>query len=208
MGARRQGAPTVFFHGNADQLGQGPAYLGHLLSDKYGLGFFAIEYPGYGVAGGSPSESNINLAAEALLQHLSSSSKDGGLGVDRESVVLFGQSIGCAVAVEMAVRGFGAGMVLVSPFESLAAMAVALYPFVAPVAKLTPWLLLDKFDNAGKGKHISIPTLVMHGTEDEIVPFQQGKHLANTIQSASFLPVLGSGHNDIILTSRKFCMKL
>lgn len=196
--AKKPDIPTfVYFHGNADQLGQGPVHLGQLLSDSYGFGVFAVEYPGYGLAGGSPSEASIIEAADKLLRHLVTPEVSGGLGVESRSLVMFGQSLGCAVAVEIALRGFGGRLVLLSPFESLKAMAVALYPFVAPVASIAPFLFLDKFDNAGKSSAVTIPTLVMHGTEDEIVPFEQGRSLAELIPSASFQPVAGAGHNDL-----------
>eukprot|EP01052_Picozoa_sp_SAG31_P063074 SAG31_NODE_22023_length_535_cov_1.293578_2_plen_84_part_01 len=61
--------PTlVFWHGNADQLGWGPAYLGKHFAASLGVGFYAIEYPGYGYSSGEPSEEGIYAASEALLK--------------------------------------------------------------------------------------------------------------------------------------------
>jgi len=194
--ARQAEAHTVaFFHGNADQIGWGPALLGRHLSEAYGVGFFGIEYPGYGLAPGSPSEVSIVGAAEQLLVHLTS---EKGLGVPPEHVVLLGQSIGCTVAMEMALRGFGSRLVLITPFTSMLDMAMALYPFVVPVAKLAPYLLLDKFDNASRAHRVRTPTLVLHGTKDEVVPFEQGRKLAEMIPGAIFRPVHGGCHNNIL----------
>ena len=107
----QQDMPTLaYFHGNADQLGWGAAYIGKCLSEQYGIGFYGIEYPGYGLSGGLETrEESIYLAAEQLLEHLHDPVH--GLNVDRAQTMLLGQSIGCAVAVEMAARGYGQRMV-------------------------------------------------------------------------------------------------
>lgn len=81
----------VYFHGNGDQIGWGGVYLGQLFSER-GYSFCAVEYPGYGLAGGETSEASVLGAAEAVLLHLEESK-----GIDRKSMVLFGQSIGWCV---------------------------------------------------------------------------------------------------------------
>lgn len=190
----RPGMPVlVFFHGNGDQIGWGPAYLGRFFQQT-GLGFYGIEYPGYGLAKpGSPTESSIHAAAETMLQHLTTK-----LEVPRSHVVLVGQSIGCAVAVEMARRGFGSRLILLSPFTSMLEVACAVYPFLAPALRVAPWMLLDKFDNKLKAKDVGLPALVVHGNEDEIVPFEMGSQLSELIPNCEFLAVKGYGHNDIL----------
>lgn len=189
-----KGPVLVFFHGNADQVGWGPAFLGIYFKDRYGLGLYGVEYPGYGLAQpGSPNEANIYAASEALLHYL-----QDVLGVEPEQIVLVGQSIGCAVAVEMARRGFGSRLVLLSPFTSLLDMSKALYPFLSPALRLLPFMLLDKFDNNAKVKSIGMPSLVVHGKEDEVVPFSMGQALSKQLPNAQFLPVPGVGHNDIL----------
>merc|ERR1711998_743485 len=105
---------------------------------------------------------SINEASVQLLTHLT---RAGGLGVSPERLVLVGQSIGCAVAVEMATRGFGRKLVLLSPFSSLQDAAAAVYPIVAPALNLLPFMLFDKFDNSAKAGALGIPTLIVHGTE-------------------------------------------
>merc|ERR1739845_145191 len=104
--AKEPTAPTlVYFHGNADQIGLGAAYIGRRFADKFNMGFYGVDYPGYGLSGGSPSEKSIAESSSQLLAHLCSAN---GLRVPQERIILMGQSIGCAVAIEMAVRGFGA----------------------------------------------------------------------------------------------------
>ena len=96
--------PTiVYFHGNGDQAGWGGAFLAREMSRRHGLGFFAVEYPGYGLAAGpgSPSEAAVLEASEALLVHL-----EGALSVPRAAMVLVGQSIGCSPALQLAAKGW------------------------------------------------------------------------------------------------------
>jgi len=198
----------VFFHGNADQIGWGAARLARKLADAYNIGLFAIEYPGYGKAQGSPSEETIYESSNALLDHLTSPE---GLGVPQESITLLGQSIGCAVALEMASRGFAKRLMLLSPFTSIPEMAVEAYPIFAPVVKIAPFLVLDKFDNMSKAKDLPkrCSTLVVHGTDDEIVPYSQGAQLKENISGSVMVPVRGGGHNDLLFgVHEEFVMKL
>ena len=110
----------------------GPAFVGAELGRRFGFGLYAVEYPGYGICAlddaQTPSESAAYEAADALLSHFESNigaalrdKLDGGdidtqgpSKVSRGPTVIVGQSIGCAIAVEMARRGFGDGLVLIS----------------------------------------------------------------------------------------------
>ena len=191
------GAPVVvYFHGNADQVGWGGAYVGSLLRER-GMGLFAIEYPGYGHAqsgGGSPTEDSLYAAADVLLKHLVAPKSEGGLEVPAGDVVLLGQvipqprpepaakkpvslvpraegvwnarqSIGGAVALEMAARGHGAALVLLAPFASLPLMVDAAFPIASPALKLFPFLLLDKFDNLAKAQAGAVASVDAAGGE-------------------------------------------
>lgn len=186
-------AVLVFFHGNADQIGYGASFLGRAFQ-QHGLGFYGIEYPGYGLARpGSPSEASIVVAAETLLQHLAQELK-----VPRSRIVLFGQSLGCAVAVEMARRGFGSRLVLLSPFTSIIDMSIEVYPFLKLALKVAPWMVLDPWDNKTKAPALDLPMLVLHGVEDEVVPFWMGRMLAILTPKAQLLPLQHCGHNDTL----------
>eukprot|EP01012_Entosiphon_sulcatum_P022915 TRINITY_DN27893_c0_g1_i1.p1 TRINITY_DN27893_c0_g1~~TRINITY_DN27893_c0_g1_i1.p1 ORF type:complete len:316 (+),score=41.58 TRINITY_DN27893_c0_g1_i1:26-949(+) len=190
----RNGPVLVFFHGNGDQVGWGAVWIAqHLL--KKGCGIFAVEYPGYGfAAAGTTNEANIYGAAETAIKHLTASAQSGGLGVPEDKVILFGQSIGSGAATEMAVRGFGKRLVLLSPFTSVPDMAAHLLPkFLLP-----PFLIRDKFDNLGKAKRVRLPTLVIHGTDDEIVPASMGAALGKAIPGARLHLVQNTGHNNIL----------
>ena len=190
----------VFFHGNADQIGWSGADLGRSFRER-DAGFLAVEYPGYGLSsqGGKPTETSILWAAERALLY----AREQVSGPER--IVLFGQSLGCAPALEMATRHPDIQkLVLVAPFCSVAAMAKTIFPFLPE--RLLALLLKDKFDNLQTAQRLpaTTSTLILHGTEDDIVPFSQGETLANLLgwqnkkaTKRLFVPIEGAGHNDI-----------
>jgi pimeloyl-ACP methyl ester carboxylesterase len=188
----------VYFHGNGDQIAWGGAFLGAAFS-KLGLGFVAVEYPGYGLAGGNPSEAAVLAASEAVLRYLVS---QGGM----DNLVLVGQSIGCSPALTLAARGFGQKLILLSPFYSLQDMVFVAFPFLTPALRAFPFLLRDKLDNAASIRQTSFttPTLLVHGTADEVVPFAQGESLCASFPkgTCTLLPISGAGHNDLFDESR------
>lgn len=180
------GPVVVHFHGNGDQVGS----LGWLAQAwaKRGASFVAVEYPGYPGAEGSPSEEAILSTSEAALQHLSSVLK-----VDRSRLVLEGQSIGTGVAVALASRGWGTKLVLISPYTTLPDVAAKAFPWV-PVRLL----LRDRFDSASRAPGLKVPTLIVHGTRDEVVAFELGEALSKVIAGAKFIAVEGAHHNDLL----------
>jgi len=170
----------------------GPPHIGAQLHSQHGLGFFAVEYPGFGGAPGSPSEASIIAASESLLKHL-----NGPLGVSSSDIVLFGQSIGCVPAIALATQQHGARMVLASPFLSVPKMATAVYPFLRPVNWALKSLVKDQCDNVARSSSVRVPTLVIHGTEDEIVPYSHGTELHTMIKDSEMQSIPGAGHNDL-----------
>ena len=184
----REGEPTVaVFHGNGETLASTVPLLEVLARE--GLGAYGVEYPGYGPASSySPSESALYEDAQAALDHL-----EQQMGVSRGQVVLMGRSLGTGVAVEMARRGYGGRMILVSPFTSMPDVAARIFPYLFPRL-----LMRDRFDNLGKAPRIGIPTLVIHGSEDKLVPMAMGRRLAETIPNARLVVVEGGSHNDLL----------
>src|SRR2546430_8602520 len=86
----------------------------------------------------------------------------------------------------------GARMVLVSPFTSVADMARRMVPFFP-----ASWVR-HRFDTQSKAAGIALPVLIIHGTEDEVVPFAMGEQLAHVFPRAQFVPVAGGQHNDLL----------
>lgn len=193
----KPGEPTiVFFHGNGEDLAD-TVMLGRELFDA-GVGFCAVEYPGYGLARSQKaSEPALYAAAEVALAELERR------GVRAESVVLVGQSLGSGVATELAARGHGAGLVLIAPFTSIPAVARRFAPFLP-----LDLLLRDRFDNLAKAPRIVVPTLVVHGDRDEVVPFEMGRALSEHLPSAELHVVEGAGHNDLYVKDPGLVRKL
>jgi hypothetical protein len=185
LGART----VVFFHGNGETVANA-APLGAELSAQ-GLGFVAVEYRGYGGSRGQgypgPSEEGLYRDAEAVLQGLRAE------GAQPADLVLWGSSLGSGIAVEMALRGHAARLVLTSAFTSIPAVAASHVPVL-------PYGLLigDRYDSLGKAPRIVVPTLLVHGDADAIVPCDMGVTLSQAIAGARLVMVPGAGHNDLL----------
>lgn len=180
------GPVVVHFHSNGDQV----SFLSAMGQEwqRVGVSFAAVEYPGYPGAGGQPDERSILAAAEAALAHLT-----GPMQIPRTRIVLVGQSLGTGVALEMAARGWGVQLVLISPYTS--------WPEV--VGHALPWLptgvlITDRFDALAAAPRVKVPTLVIHGTRDTIVPFAQGQEVAAAIAGARLFTVTGGHHHDVL----------
>lgn len=179
------GARTVVhFHGNGETMSSSFRLAEALHAE--GLGVVLVEYRGYGISAGAPSEAGLYRDAEAVLDALAAQ----GIGPDR--IVLYGASLGSGVAAEMAARGRGAALVLVSPYTSIARIAKRLAPILP-----TDLLVRDRFDTLAKAPRIHVPTLVVHGDRDGVVPFTMGRAVASAIAGARFFPVAGAGHDDL-----------
>ncbi len=180
------GAPTVVhFHGNGEELGS-LLDFGMEVHTR-GLGFYAVEYPGYGAMPGSPTEEGLYAAAEAGLAELRA------LGVGPEATVLSGRSLGTGVAVEMARRGHGARLVLLAPFTSVVELAGRLLPFLP-----TRLLVKDRYDSASKAPAVAVPVLLFHGEQDEVIPVDLGRRLGGLFPQATVETVPGAFHNDLL----------
>lgn len=182
------GSPTLLhFHGNGEQIAD-LIGLGRALRAR-GLGFFAMEYPGYGIAEGEPSESANYAAAEATLEHLRARH-----AIDEHQLILQGQSLGTGVAMEMARRGHGRKLILISPYTSMVAMGKLTLPIFP-----NEWLVHDRYLNDRKAPSIAHPALVVHGTRDEVIPFQMGRRIAELLPNARLFAVQGGRHNDLFV---------
>ncbi len=184
-----EGAPSspvvVYFHTNRETAASRTDLAREL--GARGFGVLLVEYRGYGASRGeAPSEEGLYLDAEAALDLLA----ERGIATDR--IVLVGASLGSGVAAEMARRKRGARLVLVAPYTSIPDLVTDVAPFVP--ARL---LLADHFDTREKAGEIRVPTLVIHGDADEIVPFHMGRDLARAIPSAMLLRVPDGRHGDL-----------
>jgi fermentation-respiration switch protein FrsA (DUF1100 family) len=149
-----------------------------------GMGVLAIEYRGYASSTGSPSERGLKLDGEAAY----AAAVKGG--VEPQRIVAMGESLGSGVAISIAARHKVGALVLDSPYSSIADVAAAAYWFV-PVRAL----LRDPFRNDLLIAQVTAPTLVVHGTKDQVVPIRFGEKLfALANPPKTFWRVEGAGH--------------
>jgi pimeloyl-ACP methyl ester carboxylesterase len=185
------GARTIVHFHNSRDTAADAAELGESLH-ALGFGVLLVEYRGYGLSRGTvPSEEGLYDDAEAALDLLSAR------GVPEADVVLWGTSLGTGVAAEMARRGRGGALVLVTPYTSIPDVITAAAPLVPAHA-----LVAHRFETLRKSAEIRIPTLVIHGDADEVVPFWMGDVLARSIARARLLRVSGGHHGDLFLRER------
>ena len=184
------GPVLVYFHGNGVVMGD-MLWMAREFARR-GLGVVLCEYRGYGLSSGpSPSEAGLYEDAEAVLDDLALR----GVGPDR--VALFGESLGTGVAAEMAARGRGASLVLVTPYTSMPDMGDRL---TASLPILPVRLLMrERFATLEKAPRITVPALVVHGTDDELIPHEMGRRVALALPRARLVSVPGGHHNDLFL---------
>tara|TARA_B100001027_G_scaffold173654_1_gene124934 strand:- start:77 stop:886 length:810 start_codon:yes stop_codon:yes gene_type:complete len=154
----------LFFHGNAGKLDNRVYKLNEL--SRLDVNYLIVAYRGFSGNKGNPSEKGLYMDSLAAKNWLNN------IGVEDESIILYGESLGTAVAVNLASENKFAGIILESPFTSMVKLAKKYYPYL-PVKIL----LKDKYESEKKLRKINIPILVMHGEQDTIVPFEMGKRI-------------------------------
>ena len=179
---------AIYFHGNAGHL----AYRGEIAAGIASLGFDVLlpDYRGYGLSGGRPSEEGLYRDARAAYRFLR-----GRSGEEAERVLLVGNSLGSAVAAELATREEVGGLVLVGAFENVRSVARDRWPW------LPGWLLpveSPRFDTASRVERIRAPTLFAVATGDRVIPPDQGRRLYDAAaEPKRWYEVVGAGHNDV-----------
>jgi hypothetical protein len=178
----------LFFHGNAGNIAD-RLERARILNARFGLDVFLVDYRGYGRSQGSPSEDGLYRDGLAVYQ----AAADRGFAPAR--IVLFGESLGAAVALRLARDRPCGALVLETPFLSVPAMARVHYPFVPP------FLIRSRFDNEARIAAVTVPILVIVAEHDEIAPPVQGRRLFELARSPKTLYVVpGAGHNDTYAT--------
>ncbi|NEM04436.1 alpha/beta hydrolase [Geodermatophilus normandii] len=182
-------APAVLVaNGNGGHRGL-RAPLARALSSA-GLAVLLFDYRGYGGNPGSPSEEGLALDVRAARAWLLEEA-----GVPDDRLLYYGESLGCAVVTELAVEHPPAGLVLRSPFVDLAAVGSEHYPFL-PVRSL----LRDRYPVAEHVTRVRVPTTVVYGGADTIVPPSQSRRVADAAAGLHRqVEVPGADHNDAVL---------
>jgi len=175
----------LFFHGNAGNLSH-RAELLFELATRVPARVFVVGYRGYGRSEGRPSEDGLYRDARGAWRHLTG---EDGLPPDR--IVIFGKSLGGAVAIDLATEVEPAGLIVESSFTSIPDMAGKHYPFVPK------FMVRTQMNSLAKITTISCPKLFIHSKADRVVPYALGRKLYEAApEPKSFHEVHGAGHNE------------
>jgi len=184
-GAGAAGATVLVFNGNAGDRSARAPLAGALA--RAGISVLLFDYRGYGGNPGHPTETG--LAADAAAAHSYLLSRPD---VRAGSILYFGESLGAAVALGLAVEHPPAALVLRSPFTSLADVGQVHYPFL-PVRAL----LKDRYDSIGRVRSVNCPLLVVAGAADTIVPGRLSHQLYDAAaEPKRYIEIPDAGHND------------
>ena len=177
----------LYLHGNAGNASH-RLPLGAVLAEL-GAHILLLDYRGYGRSEGRPDEAGLYADARAGLRHLALER-----GLEEERVVLFGSSLGGAVAVDLAQDRSLAGVVLESTWSSLSDIAAKVFgPIARPLTR-------GRFDSLGKIPRLRSPLLFFHGDRDDIVPIELGRRLFDAApEPKAFETLVGAGHNDTLV---------
>jgi len=173
----------LYSHGNAADIGN----LQHVLEEFHNHGFavFTYDYEGYGTSTGRPSEQKTYEDVDAAYRYLTVTLK-----IPPNRIISYGQSLGAALAIDIASRKPVAGLIAESPFVTSFRTLTVL-----------PIVPFDKFDNLSKIRLIEAPTLIIHGKKDHVIPFWHGKKLYENVNAPKQYLWLGdAGHNDPMFT--------
>ncbi len=178
---------TLFLHGNAGNITNRTPRIQEIVA--VGSSVLMLDYRGYGKSSGRPIEQGLYRDSEAGYIYLLAK------GYRPDQIILHGESLGTAVAIDLASRRPCAGLILESPFTSASEVAGTVVPLVGP-------LLVRSFNSLPKIRWIRVPMLFMQGDRDEVIPLRLGQKLFAAAQgSRTFWAVPGAGHNDILETA-------
>ncbi len=167
----------IYYHGNASHIGNRAGIYSALAGE--GFGVLALSYRGYGKSDGEPSEQGIYSDARSAINFLTETQK-----IPLDKIILYGESLGSGVAVQMASEQKFAALVLQAPYTSVTNRAAEIYWFL-PVRLM----LRDHFESLNKISLVKSPVLIFHGELDATIPIEHGKQLlaaANEPKQAVF----------------------
>lgn len=197
--ADNEGAPTILYlHGNDKNISSANDLERVVRLRSMGFNLLMVDYRGYGKSsGGAPSEAKVYEDAEASWEYLIK---------QRSSIpkrtFIFGHSLGGAIAIDLATRHpEAAGIIAESNFTSMTDMGQLEFPFLP-----TDLLLNQRFDSMDKIRKLKIPLLLIHGTWDNLAPYQMTQRLFDSAPQPKFMKLIEGGEhgNDIIIAPLEF----
>jgi fermentation-respiration switch protein FrsA (DUF1100 family) len=179
---------VLYLHGNATSVASQVNIAHYRLLRNAGLNVLAPEYRGFGGLSGSPTEATLQADARAAYDYLRNTRR-----VPPHSIVIYGWSLGAAVAVDMASRTPPAAMILEGAPASLVDLTRQRYPFF-PLRLF----MRSSFDSIRKITMIPAPILFIHGAQDEVIPVTEGRRLQQAARGATMFVELGGGHLGVV----------
>lgn len=187
--SEEQGPLMLYFHGNGENLGTmlDGGQLGQFV--RHEIEFLAVDFPGYGRSEGWPSEDSVRAAGRAGVQYLRQT-------YPRRPLVIAGWSLGAAAAMQTVAASPGdyQGLALFSPWTSLREIGAVHFGWAGRS------LAGSQYDSRRVARAVRAPVLLIHGRNDTIIPFEQGRALAGEFPDPDrvrFVPLVGTGHNDL-----------
>lgn len=190
-------ATLLFLHGNAGNISHrlDSINIFHQLS----LSVLIIDYRGYGKSTGEPSEQGTYIDAETAWNYLTAEKN-----IESDSIIIFGRSLGGAVASWLAERHASVGLILESSFTSIADIGKHYYPYLP-----TSLLARIKYSSMTRIANIKSPILIIHSMHDEIIPYKHGKDLfTESLKEITtpkyFLDIIGDHNKGFLLSNKKY----
>jgi len=173
-------------HGNAGNLSEFDRPVHYAGLRRLGLSLLAFDYRGYGESGGVVSEQGLYRDADAAYRYLRQHR-----GVPADRIVVFGHSLGSAVAIDLVSRTPAAGLIVEGALTSAVHRGQELYPYI-PVR----WIARSRFGSIEKISGITVPKLFLHATGDEVIPLAHGRRLFEAALEPKMFVELHGGHGD------------
>jgi len=184
------GYTVLFLHGNGGNMSHRLEKIALLHNLK--LNIFIFDYRGYGKSTGSPSERGLYKDAETAYEYLTKKRK-----IRDDNIILYGESLGGAVAIDLALTKKIKALITEDTFSSMRDMAKVVYPFIPG------FVISNKFDSVSKIRNVPFAKLIIHSVDDEIVPFSLGERLYNEASQPKIFLKLRGAHNTAFLDSEK-----
>jgi len=186
-------ATLLFFHGNAGNISHRLDSINNF--HQLGLSVLIIDYRGYGISPGTPSEQGTYNDAEAAWSYLTKEKN-----IPPNNIVIFGRSLGGAIATWLAEKHASAALIIESSFTSIADIGKYYYPYLP-----TKLLARIKYPSKDRIPKIKTPILFIHSPNDEIIPYEHGQALFEVANKPkSFLQIHGSHNDGFMISGRKY----
>ena len=176
----------IICHGNAGNLSEFDRPVHYAGLRRLGLSLLAFDYRGYGESDGVPTEAGLYKDADAAYRYVREE-----LAVPPERIILFGHSLGSAVAVDLASRVPSAGVILEGALTSVIQRGQELYPYI-PVR----WIGRSRFSSIEKIGRVTAPKLFLHARADDVIPLSHGRTLYEAASPPKTFVELRGGHGD------------